>query len=147
MRADRLAPQGFNRLDGILWREIMEELDATRLIEGLASGVDPLTGEVLDADNPCQHPDVVRALCLAARALDERRQRLERQKALPANVGKPWSNDEDALLTEAFHAGKKLGDLALEHQRTAAGIQARLEKLGLVEATAPRARFGSSRHR
>jgi|SRR5882672_694160 len=125
-------------LHGELLETVMDELDATKLIEALAGGVNPLSGEVLDAENPCQQPDVVRALCLAARALDERRQRLERQKALPANVGKPWSNDEDALLVEAFHAGKRLGELAIEHQRTAAGIQARLEKLGLVEPS-PRA--------
>jgi hypothetical protein len=125
----------------------MDEPEAAKLIEALASGVDPRTGEVLDAGNPCQRPEVVRALCLAARALEEREQRLARQKALPANVGKPWSREEDALLVEAFNAGKKLDELALGHQRTAAGIQARLERLGLVEATTQRMRFGPSRHR
>ena len=69
----------------------MDEATATKLIETLATGIDPLTGEAFDPDNPCQHPEVVRALCLAVRALDERRLRLERQKALPANVGKPAS--------------------------------------------------------
>ena len=125
----------------------MDEPEAAKLIEALASGVNPRTGEVLDAEDPCQHPEVVRALCLAARALEERQQRLARQKALPANVGKPWSNEEDALLVDAFHAGKKLDELAIGHQRTAAGIQARLEKLGLVEATTQRMRFGPARHR
>ena len=125
----------------------MDELTATRLLEALASGVNPLTGEVLGEANPCQDPEVVRALCLATRALDERRQRLERQKALPANVGKPWSNEEDSLLVAAFHAGKKVGELALAHQRTAAGIEARLEKLGLIEATDQRARLGLTRRR
>ena len=125
----------------------MDELAATKLIEALASGVNPLTGEVLNDGNPCQDPEVVRALCLAARALDERRQRLERQKALPANVGKPWSNEEDALLVAAFHSGKKLGELAIAHQRTAAGIEARLEKLGLVEVTEQRERLGFARRR
>ena len=121
----------------------MDEATATKLIETLATGVDPLTGEPFDPDNPCQHPEVVRALCLAVRALDERRMRLERQKALPANVGKPWSNEEDTLLVAGFNAGRKLAELAIEHQRTAAGIQARLEKLGLVEPTNQAARWGS----
>jgi hypothetical protein len=111
----------------------MDEITALKLIDSLASGVNPLTGELLDADNPCQQPDVVRALCLAARALDERRQRAERQRALPANVGKSWSPAEDQTLMVEFNAGRKLGELALLHQRTQAGIQARLEKLGLVE--------------
>jgi hypothetical protein len=113
----------------------MDEITALKLIDSLASGVNPSTGELLDADNPCQQPDVVRALCLAARALDERRQRAERQRTLPANVGKSWSPAEDQTLIVEFNAGRKLGELALLHQRTQAGIQARLEKLGLVEPT------------
>ena len=44
----------------------MDEVTALKLIDTLASGVDPATGELLGPDNPCQHPDVVRALCLAA---------------------------------------------------------------------------------
>ena len=55
----------------------------------------------------------------------------------------PWSNEEDALLVDGFHAGRKLGELAIQHQRTAAGIQARLEKLGLVEPSTQAARWGS----
>ncbi len=111
----------------------MDEVTALKLIDTLASGVNPATGEILAPDSPCQHPDVVRALCLAARALDERRQRAERQRALPANVGKAWTGSEDEALIAEFHSGKKLGELAVLHQRTQAGIQARLEKLGLVE--------------
>lgn len=113
----------------------MDEITALKLIDSLASGVNPSTGELLGADSPCQQPDVVRALCLAARALDERRQRAERQRTLPANVGKSWSPAEDQTLMAEFNAGRKLGELALLHQRTQAGIQARLEKLGLVEPT------------
>lgn len=111
----------------------MDEITALKLIDTLASGVNPATGELLAPDSPCQQPDVVRALCLAARALDERRQRSERQRGLPANVGKSWTSTEDESLVAEFHAGKKLGELAALHQRTQAGIQARLEKLGLVD--------------
>lgn len=114
----------------------MDELTALKLIDTLASGVNPATGELLDAASPCQQPDVVRALCLAARALDERRQRAERQRALPANVGKSWTGSEDEALIAEFHAGKTLAELALLHQRTQAGIQARLEKLKLVAPAA-----------
>jgi hypothetical protein len=111
----------------------MDEVTALKLIDTLANGVNPVTGELLAPDSPCQQPDVVRALCLAARALDERRQRSERQRGLPANVGKSWTSAEDEALIAEFHAGKKLGELAVLHQRTQTGIQARLEKLGLVE--------------
>lgn len=124
----------------------MDEVTALKLIDTLASGVDPSTGELLAPGSPCQQPDVVRALCLAARALDERRQRSERQRGLPANVGKPWTSSEDEALVAEFHAGKKLGELAVLHQRTQAGIQARLEKLGLVEP-APGSNGGAAGYR
>lgn len=109
----------------------MDEVMALRTIDALASGVHPATGEVLPTDSPCQQPEVLRALWLAARALEERRLRGLRQKALPANVGKPWSEDENSALIAEFGAGMKLAELAALHQRTPAGIQARLEKLGL----------------
>jgi hypothetical protein len=111
----------------------MDEISALRLIETLANGVHPTTGEILGPENPCQQPEVLRALWLATRALEERRLRLLRQSALPANVGKPWSEEENNALIVEFHAGRGLTEIAELHQRTAAGIQARLEKLGLVK--------------
>lgn len=110
----------------------MDEITALRLIETLANGVHPATGEILPADNPCQQPDVLRALWLASRAIEERRLRALRQNALPANVGKPWSEEENNALIAEFKAGRAMAEMASLHQRTQAGIQARLEKLGLV---------------
>lgn len=113
----------------------MDEVTALRLIDTLANGVNPTSGEVLAADNPCQQPEVLRALWLASRALQEQRLRNLRQSNLPANVGKPWSEDENNALIAEFHAGRALPDIASMHQRTQAGIQARLEKLGLLQPT------------
>jgi len=111
----------------------MDEVTALKLIDVLTNGVNPLTGEVLAADNPCQQPDVLRALWLASRALQEQRLRQLRQNALPANVGKPWSEDENSALIAEFQSGRALSDIAVLHRRTQAGIQARLEKLGLLQ--------------
>lgn len=111
----------------------MDEVTALKLIDTLANGVNPATGELLADDNPCQQPDVLRALWLASRALQEQRLRILRQSTLPANVGKPWSEDENNALIAEFHAGRAMSDIASLHQRTQAGIQARLEKLGLVQ--------------
>lgn len=113
----------------------MDEITALKLIDTLANGVNPASGEVLAADNPCQQPDVLRALWLASRALQEQRLRMLRQSNLPANVGKPWSDEENNALVAEFNAGRALADIASLHQRTQAGIQARLEKLGLVQPT------------
>ena len=48
----------------------MEKQAALNIIQQLANGIDPHTGEVFRADSPYQHPDTVRALFIAARALE-----------------------------------------------------------------------------
>ena len=108
----------------------MEAAEALGIITALANGVHPLTGEVFPAGSPYQHPDVVRALFIGARALEGRSRQLERQRDLPGNVGKPWSAEEDAQLLAAFDSGQARADIARAHERTVGGIEARLEKLG-----------------
>lgn len=111
----------------------MDEATALRFIDALSSGAHPLTGEMLEDDHLCHHPNVVRALCLAARALEERHHRVHRQRNLPANAGKPWDKRETELLLTEFQAGKTFAEIAERLQRTEGGIQARLEKLGLIQ--------------
>ena len=48
----------------------MEKADALKIIQQLADGIDPHTGKAFGADSPYQHPDTVRALFVALRALD-----------------------------------------------------------------------------
>jgi hypothetical protein len=108
----------------------MEAAEALGIVAALANGVHPVTGEIFQAGSPYQHPDVVRALFVAARALEGRSRQLERQRDLPANVGKPWSADEDERLVAAFDAGEARAAIARAHDRTVGGIEARLEKLG-----------------
>jgi hypothetical protein len=108
----------------------MEAAEALGIIAALANGVHPRTGEVFPAGSPYQHPDVVRALFMATRALEGRSRQLERQRDLPGNVGKPWSAEEDERLLAAFDSGQARADIARAHDRTVGGIEARLEKLG-----------------
>ena len=79
----------------------MEKQAALNIIQQLANGVDPHSGEVFRADSPYQHPDTVRALFIAVRALEEQpapRQRAAGSENAPQNAGKPWSGDEDKAL-------------------------------------------------
>jgi hypothetical protein len=108
----------------------MEAHEALGIIAALANGVHPFTGEVFPAGGPYQHPDVVRALFAATRALEGRSRQIERQRDLPANVGKPWTAEEDARLLAAFDAGQLRAEIARAHDRTVGGIEARLEKFG-----------------
>lgn len=112
----------------------MDEAKALGIVAALADGINPLTGEVFSEDSPYQSPDVVRALFLARSALEGRRRHRSRN-TLPANAGTPWTAEEDAQLLAQFDRGLAVTDLAREHERTAAGIQARLEKHGRLRLT------------
>jgi len=121
----------------------MEKEQALRILNALANGVHPATGEKFAADSPYQHPDTVRALFVALRALDAPpAQTASRQRAAatgenaPSNSGKPWSDDEDKALAAAFDAGKKILELATAHQRSRFAIEVRLAKLGKIEPPA-----------
>lgn len=129
----------------------MERQTAAHIIATLAQGIDPHTGEKLPLDNPCQHPDTVRALFQAVQALEGiAAARSPRgaagipdasSSASSSNAGKPWSDEEDQTLAAAFDAGKPLPELAREHRRTRAAIQARLVRLGKLEPTADMPRY------
>jgi hypothetical protein len=115
----------------------MDEAKALGIVAALADGINPLTGEVFTEDSPYQSPDVVRALFLARSALESRRRNRSRN-TLPANAGKPWTAAEDTQLLTQFDRGLAVAELAREHERTVAGIQARLEKHGRLPLSAGR---------
>ena len=49
-------------------------------------------------------------------------------------AGKPWTENEDLELLEKFDEGLSIAELARAHDRTPAGIQARLERHGRLPA-------------
>ena len=123
----------------------MEKAAALKILQQLADGTDPHTGKAFSAGSPYQHPDTVRALFVALRALDAPATSAPpagKQRAAatagnaPSNSGKPWSDDEDQALAAAFDAGKKILELATVHCRSRFAIEARLAKLGKIEPPA-----------
>ena len=123
----------------------MEREQTLRILNALASGVHPGTGEQFSADSPYQHPDTVRALVEAVRAVEGGRapaqaqvQNNERRPAAPpqSGAGSRWTAEEEERLAAAFDAGNTVGDLARMHNRTLAAIEARLLKLGKIDASA-----------
>lgn len=109
------------------------------ILNALAEGVHPQTGEVFPTDSPYYSPEVIRALYNAIRMLDglqsdsRTRSQVRPRSGAPTNAGKLWNEDEDRRLLAEFDAGKSLKELAGLHQRTYAGIEARLEKLGRLK--------------
>jgi hypothetical protein len=113
--------------------EIMNDARALATLQALANGTDPLTGAAFPADSPYQHPDTVRALYHAIRALEAGASRPKRSAPnQPSNSGKPWSPGEDAQLASAFDAGQPMEALAVAHGRSRFAIEARLAKLGKI---------------
>jgi hypothetical protein len=95
------------------------------ILQVLATGTDPVTGEVFPADSPYNQPEIIRALFFAFNEL--------RAVAEKGNQGLPWSEEEDALLTQRFSEGIKITQLAKQHSRTYGAIKARLIKFRILQ--------------
>jgi len=112
----------------------MNPSEALSVVRSLANGVDPASGEVFPGESPYQRADVVRALFVAADALERSERYSRRRSDLPSKAGQPWSEDEDRKLLASFDAGHGLQELAAAHERTQTGIRARLVKYGRLAA-------------
>jgi hypothetical protein len=122
----------------------MEREQTLRILNALANGVHPATGEKFAADGPYQHPDTVRALFEAMRAVEGGGSPApapapERKAAPPmpqSGPGSRWSTEEEQRLVTAFDAGRTVDELARAHGRSRASIEARLVRLGKMDPSA-----------
>jgi hypothetical protein len=120
----------------------MDDLRAAEILKSLAAGLDPADGRALTDVTTLRSPDIARAMFLAIDSLEARARLQRRQTTLPRNAGKPWSREEDERLLQAFDGGATVDALTSSHERTRAGIEARLVKHGRLEAEqAPAARI------
>lgn len=114
----------------------MSPSEAKQIVESLANGIDPETGEILQAQSVFNYPSVIRALFVAVKALEGEQKRLERAKALPDNAGRPWSEHEDKELLALFDSNISIEDIAKKHGRTRGAITSRLVRLGRIKERA-----------
>lgn len=56
----------------------------------------------------------------------------EQSDPLAEYHSRPWSAENDSALTELFHSGKTISEMAYELKRNNSGIRSRLKKLGLI---------------
>lgn len=122
----------------------MELQIARQIIDTLAQGIHPVTGEAMPEDSPYNAPPVIRALHAVSRALEAGASPPEPAARRPPNAGKPWSAQEDAALETAFDAGIALKQVAQELGRTQFAVEQRLVKLGKIAAPAGGGRYGNS---
>lgn len=117
--------------------------EAIAVIESLANGIDPVTGQPLPNAGPYHHPRVIRALFTV---LQQARRASEGQAAnykpagsfasasdLCYRTGKPWTAEEDEQLIAEFHSAVEFRDMAKRHGRTRGAIISRLTKLGEMQ--------------
>jgi hypothetical protein len=112
----------------------MTPQEAQRVIDALADGADPETGELFPSESVLVKPAVIRALFLASRALEAARSAAAREQ--PAQAGKPWTPEEDQRLLAAFDQGADLPALTAAHARSKGGIASRLVHLGRIKERA-----------
>ena len=106
----------------------MEREQALRILNALANGVHPATGEQFAPDSPYQHPDTVRALYESIRAMQAAQ--------APGITPNRWTPEEEEKLASDFDAGKSVDEIVRGHTRSRAAIEARLVKLGRLDPSA-----------
>jgi hypothetical protein len=111
----------------------MPPLEALKIIESLANGVDPETGEILPTQSIFNNPQIIRALFVAGKALDKAAKHAERNNSLPHKAGRPWSEEEDKELIALFDVGTQSKVIAEKHARTQGAVAARLIRLGKIK--------------
>lgn len=114
----------------------MSPLEAKLIIEALANGIDPETGEILNNQSAFNNPSVIRSLFVAVKALDSEHKRAERVKVLPDNAGRSWTENEDRELLVLFDSNVSIKDIAEKHARTQGAIASRLVRLGRIKERA-----------
>lgn len=121
----------------------MELQVARQIIDTLAQGIHPVTGEAMPEASPYNAPLVIRALHVVARALDSGAATARPRRPLPPNAGKAWTPQEDAALEAAYAAGLDVRQVAHELGRTSFAVEQRLIKLGKVAAPVGGGRYAN----
>jgi hypothetical protein len=121
----------------------MELAAAKATLKSLVEGVDPVTGYPIPKSLVLHHAVVMRALLCAVAVLDADEARRRRRARLPRNTGRPWRQADDAQLLAAFKGGEPLLQIAADHHRSLAGVESRLERLGVL---APEQRVTRNRY-
>ncbi|ELS9256580.1 hypothetical protein R6H74_004618 [Vibrio parahaemolyticus] len=119
----------------------MEQEKAYSIIDALANGIDPNTGECFPEDSPYNNPDVIRALFFVLRnkpaqkkqkkSLEEK-QRENVEKGLPKNYGLPWTDESVEYVINQYHANASIDVIAQDVARKPNSIIGLLKKKEVI---------------
>ena len=115
----------------------MDIYEAKKIVEMLADGIDPTTGDVLSADSICNDPEVIRALFkvlksiqmplkVSGKSIEEKK-----EKGRLKNRGLPWSDEHRKEIGVLFNQGKTIKEISAHFERTTGAIRAELKHQGL----------------
>ena len=107
----------------------MDIIYAKQILQALADGVNPETGEVLPKNDSCNGPEVIRAL---HRVLQELEKNDKPKKSKWENAGLPWTEEDEQTLCTMFDRGDSNREICKHLRRSERGIAARLVKLGKI---------------
>ena len=120
----------------------MELYKAVQMIESVANGIHPETGEGFPQDSPYNSPGIIRALFTCTQHITHSLPRIKKTadqkqaenkiKGLPKNAGLPWTKEMKTQLAELFKAGENPTNLARILERTQYAIVLELKKQELI---------------
>lgn len=119
----------------------MDQKQTISVLEALANGVDPMTGEVLPAASPYNSPEVIRALFHALKLIPkpkrlkksvEEKQQANLSKGLPKNYGLPWSEEDLSKVIHDYQSGFPVENIAQEVHRLPTSVVHVLEKHSII---------------
>ncbi len=118
----------------------MDNVNAMAIVEALAHGVDPISGEVMAPDSPYNHPEIIRALFLLLKSGPQKkpkrtlaeRQAENQQNGLPKNHGLPWSEEDIEVVLAEYQADSKIAAIAEQLHRKPNSIIGVLQKQGVL---------------
>lgn len=106
---------------------------AKQILQALADGVNPATGEFLPKTDSCNEPDVIRALHCVLEELDKAdKQKNSAPRPGRENAGKPWTEEDEQMLCVMFDRGDTKKEISKFFKRSEGGVSARLVKLGKI---------------
>ena len=121
----------------------MELNESRKIVNTLAQGIHPTTGEVFPPESPYNDPEVIRALFsileFAKRPTRPRKSAEERRQenfelGRPRNSGLPWTEEDRSLVKSGFKEGLAVEKLAETLGRSSGAIVAEIIRQDLVPA-------------
>ncbi len=115
-------------------QESLTELQqrAEDCLRSLIFGLHPATHERLADPGVLVEPEVLRALMLALKALESKRDSPEQHPEAHSRAGQAWNKEEDRTLQDGFYRGLPICQITEQLARSSEGVYARLVRLGLA---------------